>query len=512
MDKSFEPAEIEARWYPRWEASGYFAPSGDGEPYTIMLPPPNVTGTLHMGHAFQHTLMDTLIRYQRMQGRRTLWQVGTDHAGIATEMVVGRLLEREGKTRNELGRDAFIERVWQWKQESGDTISRQMRRLGTSGDWSRERFTMDAGLSQAVNETFVRLFEQGLIYRGQKLVNWDPVLKTAISDLEVVSEEESGSLWSIFYPFADASLIGPDDKPGLTVATTRPETLLGDVAVAVHPDDPRFAHLVGKTLRLPLCDREIPIIADSYVEKDFGTGCVKITPAHDFNDYAIGQRHRLPMINLFTPEAALNDAAPPKYRGLDRYVARKAVLADLEAAGLLVETRPHKLMVPRGDRSGQVVEPYLTWQWFVKMDGLAARGLELVENGSVRFVPENWINTYRHWLGNIQDWCISRQLWWGHRIPAWYDEAGKVYVGRDESEVRARHGLAADSALTRDNDVLETWFSSALWSHSTLGWPDPEAMQRLGYDRYLPSSVLVTGFDIIFFWVARMIMMTDHFT
>ncbi len=541
MDKSFEPAEIEARWYPRWEASGYFAPSGDGEPYTIMLPPPNVTGTLHMGHAFQHTLMDTLIRYQRMQGRRTLWQVGTDHAGIATEMVVGRLLEREGKTRNDLGRDAFIERVWQWKEESGNTISRQMRRLGTSGDWSRERFTMDAGLSQAVTETFVRLFDEGLIYRGQKLVNWDPVLKTAISDLEVVSEEEQGSLWSILYPFSDPALAGPDGRPGLVVATTRPETMLGDVAVAVHPDDDRYAHLIGKTLRLPLCDREIPIIADSYVEKDFGTGCVKITPAHDFNDYAIGQRHGLPMFNIFDDEARIispgslvdrefreapsdsfvgeplfgkfpDQSIPQKYQGIDRYDARKAIVADLVEADLLIETKPHKLMVPRGDRSGQVVEPFLTWQWFVKMDSLAVRGLELVENGSVRFVPENWINTYRHWLGNMQDWCISRQLWWGHRIPAWYDAAGKVYVGRDEAEVRARHGLPADQPLTRDNAVLETWFSSALWSHSTLGWPDPKAMQEYGYDRYLPSSVLVTGFDIIFFWVARMIMMTDHFT
>ena len=512
MDKSFEPAAIEARWYPRWEASGYFAPSGTGEPYTILLPPPNVTGTLHMGHAFQHTLMDTLIRYQRMQGRRTLWQVGTDHAGIATEMVVGRLLEREGKSRNDLGREAFVERVWQWKQESGDHISRQMRRLGTSGDWSRERFTMDAGLSQAVIETFVRLFEQGLIYRGQKLVNWDPVLQTAISDLEVINAEEAGSLWSILYPFSDPKLSGPDGRPGLVVATTRPETLLGDVAVAVHPEDERYAHLVGQTLRLPLCDRTIPIIADDYVEKDFGTGCVKITPAHDFNDYAIGQRHRLPMINLFTEQAALNEAAPAKYRGLDRYQARNAVLNDLQAAGLLIETKDHKLMVPRGDRSGQVIEPYLTWQWFVKMDRLAERGLELVANGSVRFVPENWINTYRHWLGNIEDWCISRQLWWGHRIPAWYDAAGKVYVGRDEAEVRARHGLPAEVALNQDPDVLETWFSSALWAHSTQGWPDPEAMQRYGYRQHLPSSVLVTGFDILFFWVARMVMMTDHFT
>jgi valyl-tRNA synthetase len=506
MDKSFEPRDIEARWYPLWEASGYFAPSGDGEPYTIMLPPPNVTGTLHMGHAFQHTLMDTLIRYQRMQGRRTLWQVGTDHAGIATEMVVSRLLEREGLSRDGLGRDKFIERVWQWKEESGNTISRQMRRMGTSGDWSRERFTMDEGLSKAVVETFVRLYEQGLIYRGQKLVNWDPVLLTAISDLEVVSEEENGKMWSIRYPLADGS-------SDLVVATTRPETMLGDVAVAVHPEDERYAHLIGRMLKLPLTDREIPVIADTYVDKDFGTGCVKITPAHDFNDYAIGQRHALPMINIFTPDAKINDNAPEKYRGLDRYVARKAVLADLIAADILVDEKPHKLQVPRGDRTGQVIEPYLTWQWFVKMDDLAKRGLDLVENGEVKFVPDNWINTYRHWLGNIQDWCISRQLWWGHQIPAWHGSNGQVFVSRDEAGALALAKAAGyDGVLTRDRDVLETWFSSALWSHSTLGWPDAGAMQKYGYEDFLPTSVLVTGFDIIFFWVARMIMMTDHFT
>ncbi len=506
MDKSFEPKAIEAQWYPRWEASGYFAPNGSGEPYTIMLPPPNVTGTLHMGHAFQHTLMDTLIRYQRMMGRNTLWQVGTDHAGIATEMVVSRLLEREGLTRNGLGREAFIERVWQWKEESGSTISRQMRRMGTSGDWSRERFTMDAGLSEAVTETFVRLFDEGLIYRGQRLVNWDPVLLTAISDLEVVSEEEHGKLWSIAYPLSDGS-------GQLIVATTRPETMLGDVAVAVHPEDERYSALIGKTLKLPLTDREIPIIADAYVDKDFGTGCVKITPAHDFNDFEIGKRHNLVMINIFTPDAKINATAPAKYQGLDRYVARKAVLADLTDLGLLIEEKAHKLMVPRGDRSGQVIEPYLTYQWFVGMDHLAKRGLELVENGSVRFVPENWINTYRHWLGNIQDWCISRQLWWGHRIPAWYAETGEIIVARSDEEAAAK-ALAAGitSPLKRDDDVLETWFSSALWSHSTLGWPNPEAQQRFGYDTFLPTSVLVTGFDIIFFWVARMIMMTDHFT
>ncbi|AVP99496.1 valine--tRNA ligase [Ahniella affigens] len=508
MDKSFEPKAIEAQWYPRWEQSGYFAPSGHGTPYSIMLPPPNVTGTLHMGHAFQHTIMDTLIRYHRMQGHNTLWQVGTDHAGIATEMVVSRLLEREGKgeTRNGLGREKFTERVWQWKEESGSTISRQMRRLGTSGDWSRERFTMDEGLSEAVTETFVRLYEQGLIYRGQRLVNWDPVLLTAISDLEVVSEEEHGKLWSIAYPLADGS-------GQLIVATTRPETMLGDVAVAVHPDDERYQALIGKMLKLPLCDREIPIIADAYVDKEFGTGCVKITPAHDFNDFEIGKRHSLPMINIFTPDAKINDRAPAKYQGLDRYVARKAVLADLTAAELLVEEKAHKLQVPRGDRSGQVIEPYLTYQWFVKMDHFAKRGLELVENGSVRFVPENWINTYRHWLGNIQDWCISRQLWWGHRIPAWFAESGEIIVARDEAEAAKKAQAAGiTAALKREDDVLETWFSSALWSHSTLGWPNPEAQAKYGYDTFLPTSVLVTGFDIIFFWVARMIMMTDHFT
>jgi len=505
MDKSFEPQSFETRLYAQWEASGVFKPSGTGPAYTIMLPPPNVTGTLHMGHAFQHTLQDALIRLHRMKGFDTLWQVGTDHAGIATEMVVARNLSRENLTRDGLGRDAFIERVWQWKQESGDTISRQMRRLGASADWSRERFTMDDGLSQAVVETFVRLHAEGLIYRGQRLVNWDPVLKTAISDLEVVQEEEDGFLWSIAYPLADGS-------ETLVVATTRPETMLGDTAVMVHPEDERYAHLIGKAVRLPLSDREIPIIADAYVDREFGTGVVKVTPAHDFNDYAVGQRHGLPLINILTPHAAINHDAPAKYQGLDRYAARKVVLEDLEALGLLVETKKHKLQVPRGDRTGQVIEPYLTDQWFVKMDALAERGLALVEAGDVRFVPENWVSTYRHWMGNIQDWCISRQLWWGHRIPAWYDVAGNVHVGRSEAEVRAREGLDDAVVLTRDSDVLETWFSSALWSHSTLGWPEPEAMQRLGYDKYLPTSVLVTGFDIIFFWVARMIMMTDHFT
>ncbi|GIX35341.1 MAG: valine--tRNA ligase [Lysobacteraceae bacterium] len=504
MDKSFEPSAIESRWYQHWEQSGCFRPSGRGKPYCIMLPPPNVTGTLHMGHAFQHTLMDALIRYHRMRGFDTLWQVGTDHAGIATEMVVNRnlALEGRGETRESLGRERFIERVWEWKRASGDTITRQMRRLGASADWSRERFTMDEGLSRAVIETFVRLHEEGLIYRGQKLVNWDPVLQTAISDLEVVSEPEDGHLWSIAYPLADGS-------GQLVVATTRPETLLGDVAVMVHPEDERYAHLVGRRVRLPLCDREIPVIADAYVDRAFGTGCVKVTPAHDFNDYAVGQRHGLPLINVFTPTAHINDNAPERYRGLDRFEARKRVLEDLAAAGLLVEERKHVLQVPRGDRTGQIIEPYLTRQWFVKMDELGRRGLELVESGKVRFVPPGWINTYRHWMNNIQDWCISRQLWWGHRIPAWYDDEDRVYVARSEEEAVA---LAGGRPLRRDEDVLETWFSSALWCHSTLGWPDPEAMREYGFDRYLPTSVLVTGFDIIFFWVARMIMMTDHFT
>ncbi|KGM55198.1 valyl-tRNA synthetase [Lysobacter arseniciresistens ZS79] len=504
---SYDPTEFETRLYQQWEASGVFQPSGKGEPYSILLPPPNVTGTLHMGHAFQHTLMDALVRYHRMRGYDTLWQMGSDHAGIATEMVVARnlALEGNGETRDSLGRDGFIGKVWEWKQHSGDTIERQMRRLGASGDWSRSVFTMDPMAAEAVVEAFVRLHGQGLIYRGQRLVNWDPVLKTAISDLEVVNEEEDGFLWSIRYPLSDGS-------GSLVVATTRPETMLGDSAVMVHPDDERYASLVGRTVTLPLSGREIPVIADAYVDREFGTGVVKVTPAHDFNDYQVGQRHALPLINIFTPDAAVNDTAPEKYRGLDRYEARKLVLADLEAAGLLVETRPHKLQVPRGDRSGQAIEPYLTDQWFVKMDGLASRGMQLVENGSVKFVPPNWINTYRHWMENIQDWCISRQLWWGHRIPAWYDAAGTIYVGRDEADVRAKHSLGDDIALSQDNDVLETWFSSALWPFSTMGWPDSERMGERGFDRFVPSSVLVTGFDIIFFWVARMIMMTDHFT
>ncbi|WP_159016559.1 valine--tRNA ligase [Cognatiluteimonas profundi] len=504
----YDPTQFEARLYAQWEASGVFKPSGKGEPYCILLPPPNVTGTLHMGHAFQHTLQDALVRYHRMRGFDTLWQMGTDHAGIATEMVVSRNLKLEGSadTRDSLGRERFVDKVWEWREQSGHTIERQMRRLGTSGDWSRSVFTMDPMAAEAVVEAFVRLHADGLIYRGQRLVNWDPVLKTAISDLEVVSEEEDGFLWSISYPLTDGS-------GSLVVATTRPETMLGDTAVMVHPDDERYAHLVGKTVTLPLTGREIPVIADAYVDREFGTGVVKVTPAHDFNDYAVGQRHSLPLINIFTPDAATNDEVPAQYRGLDRYDARKLVLADLDAAGLLVETKPHKLQVPRGDRTGQVIEPYLTDQWFVKMEALGQRGLELAETGAVRFVPGNWINTYRHWMENIQDWCISRQLWWGHRIPAWYGTNGKAYVGRTLEEASAKaiadgyQGTLSDS--DRDNDVLETWFSSALWPFSTMGWPDAGLMGERGFDRYLPSSVLVTGFDIIFFWVARMIMMTD---
>ncbi|MFT4178127.1 MAG: valine--tRNA ligase [Thermomonas sp.] len=526
LASGFDPKSFESRLYAQWEASGAFAPSGDGPAYTILLPPPNVTGTLHMGHAFQHTLQDALIRYHRMRGYRTLWQMGTDHAGIATEMVVSRNLAIEGKgeTRDSLGRDAFIGKVWEWKQQSGDTIERQMRRLGASGDWSRSVFTMDPMASKAITEAFVRLHEQGLIYRGQRLVNWDPVLKTAISDLEVASEEENGHLWSIRYPLADGASYEHvevdadgnetlrETRNYLVVATTRPETMLGDTAAMVHPEDPRYVALHGKYVDLPLTGRRIPVITDDYVDRAFGTGVVKVTPAHDFNDYAVGQRHDLPLINIFTDEAKIissRDDIAEHYRGLDRFEARKRIVADLEAAGLLEDIKPHKLQVPRGDRSGQVIEPFLTDQWFVKMDGLAKRGLELVESGEVKFVPPNWINTYRHWLENIQDWTISRQLWWGHRIPAWFDGSGNVYVGRSETEVREQHGLG-DAPLRQDADVLETWFSSAMFPFSTQGWPDEDAMGELGFDIALPTSVLVTGFDIIFFWVARMIMMTDQ--
>ena len=499
MEKTYRPEDIERRWYDAWESRGYFRPSGSGEPYCIVIPPPNVTGSLHMGHAFQQTIMDALIRYHRMCGRDTLWQGGTDHAGIATQMVVERLLAAEGTDRHALGREAFLERVWQWKEHSGGTITRQQRRLGNSVDWSRERFTMDPELSEAVREVFVRLHEEGLLYRGKRLVNWDPKLHTAISDLEVVQEEEDGHLWHLRYPLSDGS-------GHLVVATTRPETMLGDVAVAVNPEDERYRHLVGKTVRLPLTAREIPVIADDYVDPAFGTGCVKITPAHDFNDYAIGQRHSLPMINVLTPDAMLNDAVPEAYRGLERFEARKRVVADLESAGLLERIEKHKLKVPRGDRSGVVIEPYLTDQWFVRAAPLAEPAIRAVEEGRINFVPKQWENTYFAWMRDIQDWCISLQLWWGHQIPAWYDDAGNVYVGRSEAEVRERHALA-DTALRQDEDVLDTWFSSALWTFSTLGWPKETSELA----RFHPTDVLVTGFDIIFFWVARMAMMTLKF-
>ena len=566
---SYLPADIETRLYAKWESSGVFAPQGDGPAYTILLPPPNVTGTLHMGHAFQHTLQDALIRYHRMrpapdgQRYRTLWQMGTDHAGIATEMVVGRNLALEGKgeTRDSLGREKFIEKVWEWKAQSGGTIERQMRRLGASGDWSRSVFTMDPMASRAITEAFVRLHEQGLIYRGKRLVNWDPVLKTAISDLEVENREVPGHMWHFKYPLAggetyeyierdaDGNVTLRETRDYIAIATTRPETMLGDGAVAVHPDDARYAPIVGKLCEIPVGPKQhrrlIPIIADEYPDPDFGSGAVKITGAHDFNDYQVARRHRIPLYALMDDAAAMRsdglsyaDSAaiairaargedvgdvsavnlvPDELRGLDRYEARKRVIEAITAEGLAVidaEGRPviddKPIMQPFGDRSGQVIEPFLTDQWFVKMDTLAKRGLELVESGQVHFVPGNWINTYRHWLENIQDWTISRQLWWGHRIPAWYDEAGNVYVGRDEAEVRAMHGLGDDLALRQDADVLETWFSSAMFPFSTQGWPDEDAMGELGFDIALPTSVLVTGFDIIFFWVARMIMMTDQ--
>ena len=499
MDKTFQPANIETRWYQEWEAKGYFAPQGGEQAYSIMIPPPNVTGSLHMGHGFQEAIMDALIRYHRMLGYNTLWQVGTDHAGIATQMVVERQLEAQGINRHDLGREKFVEKVWEWKEESGGTITRQLRRLGSSLDWSRERFTMDPGLSAAVQDVFIRLYREGLIYRGQRLVNWDPALHTAISDLEVISEEEQGHLWHFNYPLAGA-------QGHLTVATTRPETMLGDSAVAVHPEDERYAHLIGRMVQLPLCDREIPVIADEYVDREFGTGCVKITPAHDFNDYEVGRRHGLPMINIFTDDAAINDAAPPAYRGLDRLEARQRVVADMEALGLLDKVEDHRLNVPRGDRSGVVVEPYLTDQWYVDARKLAKPAIAAVENGDIQFVPKQWENTYFAWMRDIQDWCISRQLWWGHRIPAWYDPDGTFYVGESEEAIRREHALGKEVALRQDEDVLDTWFSSALWTFSTLGWPEETEELAL----FHPSSVLVTGFDIIFFWVARMIMMTLH--
>ncbi|KXJ49203.1 MAG: valine--tRNA ligase, partial [Cycloclasticus sp. Phe_18] len=496
MDKTYAPHDIESRWYSQWEKQGYFEPKGGDSAYCIMIPPPNVTGSLHMGHAFQDTIMDSLTRYHRMQGHNTLWQAGSDHAGIATQMVVERQLNAEGKTRHDLGREPFVERIWDWKEHSGNTITQQLRRMGTSLDWSRERFTMDEGLSKAVNEVFVKLHEEGLIYRGKRLVNWDPKLHTAVSDLEVISQEEQGHMWHMRYPLSDGS-------GELVVATTRPETMLGDTCVAVHPSDERYQHLIGKTINLPLCDREIPIIADDYVDPEFGTGCVKITPAHDFNDYDVGQRHNMPLINIFTVDASINNEMPEAYRGLDRVEARKQVVSDLDALGLLVKVEDHRLMIPRGDRSGVIIEPLLTDQWFVKAKPLAEPAIEAVKSGKIKFVPENWDKTYYNWMNDIQDWCISRQIWWGHRIPAWYDENGNIYVGRNEAEVREKNNLSDNTPLKQDEDVLDTWFSSALWPFSTLGWPD----KTPDLDTFYPTSVLVTGFDIIFFWVARMIMM-----
>ncbi len=500
MDKTYSPRDIEERIYRRWEDEGLFAPAGSGPPFCIVIPPPNVTGTLHMGHAFQDTIMDALTRFHRMEGNRTLWQPGTDHAGIATQMVVERQLNAEGKTRHEIGRDGFIERVWLWKEQSGGTIAHQMRRLGASVDWSRDRFTMDPGMSRAVLEAFVRLHEEGLIYRGKRLVNWDPVLKTAVSDLEVQYEEENGSLWHIRYPLADGN-------GHVTVATTRPETMLADVGVAFHPEDDRYRGFAGKMLSLPLTERTIPLIADGFADPAFGTGCVKLTPAHDFNDYEVGQRLGLPLINILTADARINEEAPAPYRGLDRFEARKRIVADLEAAGLLEKVEPHRLTIPRGDRSGAIIEPWLTDQWYVNVAPLAAPALRAVEEGRIRFVPGNWDKTYFEWMRNIKDWCISRQLWWGHRIPAWYGPDGAVYVGRSEEEVRERHDLDASVPLRQDEDVLDTWFSSSLWPFSTLGWPGDAPQLRTFY----PTGVLVTGFDIIFFWVARMIMMGLHF-
>jgi valyl-tRNA synthetase len=562
VEKSFDPRTIENKWYSRWEADGLFAPSGDGEPYCILLPPPNVTGTLHMGHAFQQTIMDALIRYHRMRGFRALWQGGTDHAGIATQKIVENQLAAQNKTRHDLGRDKFIERVWEWKEESGSTITNQMRRLGASMDWSRERFTMDEGLSAAVKRVFVQWYRDGLLYRGKRLVHWDPVLMTAVSDLEVNNEERDGNLWSIRYPASDGG-------EGVVVATTRPETMLGDVAVAVHPEDERYQSLIGKTVKLPLTDREIPVIADDYVDREFGTGAVKITPAHDFNDYKIWERHKNGalktalkggLIIVFTLDGKIKSSAhddfvfdpvegirgakhpiygksvseliPEKYRGLDRFAARKLIVADLDAEGLLAETRKHKLQVPISQRSDAVIEPMLTDQWFldltrdVQPDGrpggkkaITEPALNAVKNGSVKFVPENWSTTYNQWLENIQDWCVSRQLWWGHRIPAWFDEAGNIFVGEDEADALAHSKMKPVGALRQDEDVLDTWFSSALWPFSTLGWPSHEPVRENGEvvanwpqdERYLPSNVLVTGFDIIFFWVARMIMATQYF-
>ncbi|RLT95367.1 valine--tRNA ligase [Ketobacter sp.] len=523
MEKTFNPSDIETRWYQTWEEKGYFKPTGQGDAYTIMIPPPNVTGSLHMGHGFNNAVMDCLIRYRRMQGRNTLWQPGCDHAGIATQMVVERQLAAQNVTRHDLGREKFLEKVWEWKEQSGGTITRQIRRLGSSVDWSRERFTMDEGLSNAVKEVFVRLHEEGLIYRGKRLVNWDPKLHTAISDLEVENVDQKGSMWHFRYPLANGAKTA-DGKDYIIVATTRPETMLGDTAVAVNPKDERYQALIGKTLTLPLVNREIPIIADDYVDMEFGTGCVKITPAHDFNDYDVGKRHNLPLVNVLTIDAAIRDQAeafnfdgtvnlevsteiPDVYRGDDRFVARKKIVEDLDQLGLLEKIDDHALKVPKGDRSGVVVEPFLTDQWYVRVAPLAEPAIKAVENGDIQFVPKQYENMYFAWMRDIQDWCISRQLWWGHRIPAWYDNAGNVYVGRNEAEVRAKHNLGDDIALHQDEDVLDTWFSSALWTFSTLGWPDDLETLKTFHS----TDVLVTGFDIIFFWVARMIMMTMHF-
>ncbi|UYP31452.1 valine--tRNA ligase [Pseudomonas sp. Z8(2022)] len=523
MDKTYQPHAIESNWYQTWEKNNYFAPQGSGEPYTIMIPPPNVTGTLHMGHGFNNAIMDALIRFRRMQGRKTLWQPGTDHAGIATQMVVERQLAAQGIGRHDLGREKFLEKVWEWKEQSGGTITRQIRRLGSSVDWSRERFTMDDGLSEAVKEAFVRLHNDGLIYRGKRLVNWDTKFHTAISDLEVENHDEKGSLWNLRYPLADGNRTA-DGKDYLIVATTRPETMLGDAAVAVHPEDERYKALIGKYVELPLVGRRIPIIADDYCDPEFGTGCVKITPAHDFNDYEVGKRHNLPLLNIFDKNAAvlakaqvfnidgsvnsdIDGSLPAKYAGMDRFEARKQIVADFEAAGLLEIIEDHALKVPKGDRSGTVIEPWLTDQWYVSTKPLAEKAIAVVENGEIQFVPKQYENMYFSWMRDIQDWCISRQLWWGHRIPAWYDEAGNVYVGRDEAEVRAKHNLG-DAVLRQDEDVLDTWFSSGLWTFSTLGWPEQTDFLKT----FHPTDVLVTGFDIIFFWVARMIMLSTHLT
>ncbi len=501
MDKTYTPETIERTCYQTWESHGYFKPAETGKPYCIMLPPPNVTGSLHMGHGFQNTLMDAMIRYQRMSGHATLWQPGTDHAGISTQLVVEGQLQQQGLSRKDMTRESFLEKVWEWKETSGSQITQQMRRIGSSVDWSKERFTMDDGLSKAVLKVFVQLHDEGLIYRGTRLVNWDTKLGTAISDLEVLSEEESGFIWHIRYPLVNGN-------ESLTVATTRPETLLGDSAVAVHPEDERYQHLIGQYVHLPLCDRTIPIIADEYVDPSFGTGCVKITPAHDFNDYEVGKRHDLPMLSIMTKKGTINRHAPLQYQGMERFIAREKIVEDLNQAGFLVKTEPHQLKVPRGEKSGTIIEPLLTDQWYVKMKPLAEPAIAAVKKGEIRFIPEQWTKTYDQWMNNIEDWCISRQLWWGHRIPAWYDLQGNVYVGYSENDVRFKYQLDASISLKQDEDVLDTWFSSALWPFSTLGWPErtPE------FEKFYPTSALFTGFDIIFFWVARMIMMGLKFT